>query len=115
MPHRTHGSENEARAATYSSQIEPQPSIRKPHAIVSKAAIAVGVLLLLSPFFAGFLAHRKLESAVDALDSARQELVAGEGNIEGSLRSAISDAEQGRRLMADPLLRGLAAVTGTGD
>lgn len=82
---------------------------------MSRTAIAVLVLLLLAPCFAGFLAYLKLQSAVDAFDSARKELVAGKGNIEGSLRSAISDAEHGEQLMADPLLRGLAAVTGTGD
>ena len=80
-----------------------------------RTAIGVLVLLLLLPFSAAFLAYVKLQSAVGAFDSARDELVAGTGNAEGPLRSAISDAEHGAQLMGDPLVRGLAAATGTAD
>jgi hypothetical protein len=89
--------------------------MREPGTTVRRAAAAVLVLLLLMPFFAAFLAYMKLQSAVDAFKAAQEELVTGKGDVEGSLRSAISDADHGAQLMADPLLLGLAAVTGTGD
>ena len=82
---------------------------------MSRAAIASLVFTLLVPFAALFLAYMRLQSAVDAFDAARQELVAGGGDVETTLRSAISDATHGRELMDDPLIRGLAVLTGTRD
>jgi hypothetical protein len=82
---------------------------------VTRAAIAVLVFVFLMPFAAVLLAYMRLQSAVDAFDAARRELVAGGGDIEATLRSAISDAAHSRELMDDPLVGGLAVVTGTRD
>ena len=73
------------------------------------------MLLLLSPFFAAWLAYTALQSAVDAFDEAQGSLVSGRGDVEDLLVGAIEDSEHGHALMGDPLLVGLAAITGTAD
>ena len=52
---------------------------------------------------------------MNAFDAARESLVSGQGRVEDLLADAISDAEHGNQLMADPMLVGLAALTGTDD
>ena len=75
----------------------------------------MAVFLFLSPVFAAWLAYSSLQSAVDSFDTAQESLVSGEGDVEDLLSGAIDDANHGTELMADPLLVGLATITGTGD
>lgn len=87
----------------------------RPTRIVRRAAIGVALLLLMTPFLAGWLAYSNLQRAVDASDRAEKELGSRRGDVAGLLRGAIADTDHARQLLVDPVLRGLGAVTGTGD
>src|SRR3712207_6393452 len=77
--------------------------------------VAALVVVAACPLLGVWAAYSSLRSAVAAVDDARAELVSGSGDLEPLLLDALADGDHALGVMNDPLVGGLAALSGTAD